>query len=270
MRMSDQEKLGGLIETWRRAAEDFIALAREVTPEQEDLPTDLPGWSVKDNVAHTAHLEAILAGAPEETIEVTGAEHIKGLSGWYTEQGVQARRGRSMAELIAELEDAVENRAAALAADPPTDGSAAPPKTPGDIGWDNARLLSNRPLDIWMHEQDIRRAIGSPGGLDSPAATHTLKVFGGALPLVLGKRVAPGAGTSVVVVLPDRAFGATVGDDGRAVRSVEAAPTARISLSPESFILLAGGRRSAEEVDAKVEGDEALARELLANLAVTP
>ena len=33
-------------------------------------------------------------------------------------------------------------------------------------------LLRNRPLDVWMHEQDVRRAVGRPGGLDAPAAEH--------------------------------------------------------------------------------------------------
>ncbi len=34
------------------------------------------------------------------------------------------------------------------------------------------------PLDVWMHEQDIRRAIGRPGGYDCAAADHVLRTFG--------------------------------------------------------------------------------------------
>ena len=48
-------------------------------------------------MAHTAHLEAVLAGAPEETVEVPDGAHVKGLTGHYTEQGVLARRDRDMA-----------------------------------------------------------------------------------------------------------------------------------------------------------------------------
>src|SRR5690606_13664860 len=116
---------------------------------------------------------------------------------FYTEQGVLARRGRPMAELAEEIERSAAIRYADLQADPPTDPSAAPPRTPGGVPWDNATLLGNRPLDVWMHEQDIRRAIGQPGGYDSVAARHTIAKLGAALPMVLGKRVGAPAGTSV-------------------------------------------------------------------------
>ncbi len=81
------------------------------------------------------------------------------------------------------------------------------------------RLLSNRPVDVWMHEQDIRRAIGRPGGYSSPAAAHVMGVFGQALPMVVGKRVAPPVGTTVTLEVPDAGVGWTVrvGEDGRCV-----------------------------------------------------
>src|SRR5690242_21755675 len=106
----DAARLAGLVETWRSAIDSFVALARDIPAGQWDLPTDLEGWCVKDNVAHTAHLEAVLAGAPEETAPVAEAPHIKDLTGLYTEQGVLARRGRTMAELADELETRSEER----------------------------------------------------------------------------------------------------------------------------------------------------------------
>jgi uncharacterized protein (TIGR03083 family) len=269
--MNDAPRLAELVETWRQAIAEFVALARELPEDQWHLPTDLDGWSVKDNVAHTAHLEAVLAGAPEETVDVPQAAHVNGLTGLYTEQGVVARRGRSMATLADEIEDAAAQRYAALQADPPTD--AAPPRTPGGVPWSTERLLSNRPLDVWMHEQDIRRAIGRPGGFDTAAARHTIAVLGAALPMVVGKRVAPPAGTTVRVDVPeaDRSWTVSVGDAGRAalVDPVED-PAVKITLGAEDFIVLAGGRRSVEATSAKVEGDEDLGRAVLADLAVTP
>jgi uncharacterized protein (TIGR03083 family) len=271
--MSDASRLAALVETWREAIAEFVALARDIPAEQRDLPTDLEGWSVQDNVAHTAHLEAVLAGAPEETVDVPQAAHVNGLTGLYTEQGVVARRGRDMATLADELEQAAAQRYAALQANPPTDGASSPPRTPGGVPWSTERLLSNRPLDVWMHEQDIRRAIGRPGGFGSAAARHTIAVFGAALPMIVGKRVAPPAGTTVRVDVPDadRSWTVSVADDGRAalVDTVED-PTVRITLGSEDFVVLAGGRRSVEATSAKVEGDEALGRAVLDNLAVTP
>ena len=94
-------------------------------------PADRPRrLGVKDNVAHTAHLEAVLAGAPEETLEVAEAPHLKSLMSYYTEQGVLARRDRDMESVAAELEQAVATRYAALQRRPPTDPKAAPPRPP--------------------------------------------------------------------------------------------------------------------------------------------
>jgi uncharacterized protein (TIGR03083 family) len=267
-------RLVALVETWKQACDDFVALVRSLPEEQGDLPTDLPGWCVRDNVAHTAHLEAVLAGAPEETIEVAEAPHLVGLQNYYTEQGVLARRGRTLAELADEIEAGVSARHAELLADPPTDGAAAPLRTPGGIGWNLATLLSNRPFDVWMHEQDIRRAVGRPGGYDGPVAAHVVQVLAGALPMVVGKRVSPPGGTTLRVVVHDAGqdFAVHVGEDGRAgfVDAAEATPTATVTLSAEDYVVLSGGRRAPEATTAQVDGDEVLGRKLLGALAVTP
>lgn len=268
--MSDQELLAEFVAIWRRAAADFTALARTIDENQWDLPTDLEGWSVKDNVAHTAHLEAVLAGASEESIEVAEQPHLKNLTGYYTEQGVIARRGRSMTELADEIDSAVATRAATLQQDPPTDATATPPRTPGGVPWNNGTLLSNRPLDIWMHEQDIRRAIDRPGGFDSPAAEHVIGVFSRSLPMVLGKKVGASAGTSVLLDVEGRRFGAQVGQDGRAVAVVPDDPDVTVTLSAADYVVLAGGRRSVAHTNPEYDGDGDLGRRVLENLAVTP
>lgn len=269
--MSDAELLAGYVETWKRACADFVALGRSLNPDQLHLATDLEGWDVFDNIAHTAHLEHVLATGEEETLEFEAGPHVKGVTGWYTEQGVVARRERDIADVLDELESAVKSRTADLDAAPPTDGKAMPPRTPGDVPWNNETLLGNRPLDVWMHEQDIRRAIGRPGGYDSPAAEHTIHRLAGGLPLVLGKRVAPPAGTSVRIDIEGVAsIGAAVGEDGRASFTVPEEPNAGIAMSAETFVVLAGGRRPPDAVEYTVTGDEALGQAVVANLAITP
>ena len=266
-------KLLALVEIWHTACTDFLALVRDLPETYGDRPTDLLGWSVRDNVAHTAHLEAVLAGAPEETVEVAAAPHLTSLTHYYTEQGVLARRGATMAELADELEHAVATRYGALRAEPPTDADAPPPKTPGDAPWSTGTLLANRPLDVWMHDQDVRRAVDRPGGYDSPAAAHTIARLGAGLPMVVGKRVAPPAGTTVRLVVPDfgRRWTVTVGDDGRAGRGDDDAHAdTTITLGAEDFVVLAGGRRGPEATDPRTEGDADLAARLLASMAVTP
>ncbi|MCW2786603.1 MAG: maleylpyruvate isomerase family mycothiol-dependent enzyme [Marmoricola sp.] len=271
--MTDAPKLAAYVDTWREAIAEFVALSRDIPEDQWDLPTDLDGWSVKDNVAHTAHLEAVLAGTPEDSVQVAEAPHIKSLTGYYTESGVVARRERSMTELADEIEQAAATRSAELDAVPATDGAAAPPRTPGGVPWDNETLLGNRPLDVWMHEQDIRRAIGRPGGYDGAPAAHAITRLAGGLPMVLGKRVSPPVGTSIRVDVPEagQSWSVAIGDDGRAgwVEPLEAA-TVQITLSAEDFVVLAGGRRTVGATTPAYTGDAGLGQTFLSNLRVTP
>lgn len=269
--MSDQERLAGYVDVWWQAIDDFTSLLEEVTEEQWRTPTDLPGWDVHAIAAHTAHLEAVLAGAPEETVDVGEPAHVTGLMGLYTEQGVVARRERTPDELIQEIRESATRRHTSLLADPPVDAAAKPDGVFGSIGWSWDTLLRNRPLDVWMHEQDVRRAVRTPGNMDSPAARHTADYLVESLGVVVGKRVAPPAGTTVVLeVHGSEPRSVEVRDDGRAhvLPEPPAGPTVRLELSREDFIVLAGGRREPSEVT--ITGDEELGRRILDALAVTP
>ena len=154
--MSDAERLAGLVATWKDSIDDFVALLRSLPQDAADLPTDLPGWSVRDVASHTAHLEAVLAGGPEETIEVLPAEHLTSPMAYYTEQGVLARKGRTLVELADEIEQAAVIRYRDLTTNPPTDAEASTRKTPGDIGWTDGvpctRSSGPRPSADSCHE----------------------------------------------------------------------------------------------------------------------
>jgi len=271
--MSDQERLAGYVEVWWTAVDGFTKLLETIPPEQWTTPTDLDGWDVHAVAAHIAHLESILAGSPEETVEVGEPDHVTSLMGFYTEQGVVARRDRTPDELINEIREAATSRHTSLLADPPTDGAARPARIFGGIGWDWERLLRNRPLDVWMHEQDIRRAIGEPGNMDSAPAQHTADYLTESLGVVVGKRVAPPAGTTVVLdVAGSDVRAVIVGDDGRAetLAEVPADATVVLRMDRESFIVVAGGRRWPEAGDVTIEGDAELGRRVLDAMAVTP
>lgn len=271
---SDQVRLGQLVEVWQRAAQDTIALLRSLDEPDWAVATDLPGWDVRAVAAHLAHLESELAGTPQQQVEVPPAPHVKGLLGEFTEAGVIARASWSTEEIIGELEGSVEMRYAELTADPPTDASAPGSGFAGLIGWSWETLLTNRPLDLWMHEQDIRRALDRPGGLDSPGAVHTAGVYAKSLPFVLGKKVGapPGTVAALEVTGPQpQLLVAGVGENGRGVQvdRLKAEPTCRLSMDFETWILLVGGRRGPDDVQVEVTGDEKLARRLLDNLGVT-
>ena len=90
--MTDRERLAGYVDVWWQAVNDFTGLLEQIPAEQWSTPTDLDGWDVHAVASHIAHLEGILAGGPEETVEVGEPQHVTGLMGLYTEQGVVSRR----------------------------------------------------------------------------------------------------------------------------------------------------------------------------------
>lgn len=271
--MGDTDRLQTYIDTWWTTVTDNLALLRSLDADDWDRPTDLPGWNVRYVAAHLAHLESVLAGLPQDDVDVPDLPHITNPMGQFTESGPLARADWSTDQIIDELETAATKRRADLLALMPIE-----PTEPGDgfagfIGWTWETLLSNRPIDQWMHEQDIRRAVGRPGGFDSPAAEHTVGVYLRGFPFVLGKRVAPPAGTVAVLdVTAQGSIAATIGDDGRAKVLDERPDEADVSLTmdPETFIILSGGRRQPADVSVEVTGDAALADAILTNLGVTP
>jgi uncharacterized protein (TIGR03083 family) len=271
--MTDQERLAAYVDVWWQAINDFTALLEKIPSEQWSAPTDLEGWDVRAVAAHIAHLEGVLAGNPEETVDVGEPEHVTGLMGLYTEQGVVARSERSPDDLINEIREAATRRHTALVAEPPTDGKARPEQIFGGVGWDWNTLLRNRPLDVWMHEQDVRRAIGKPGGMDSPAAQHTADYLSESLGMVVAKRVGAPAGTTVVLDLEGSdpvAFGVNESGRGEQLADPPDEPTVRLSMDRESFIVLAGGRRAPDPGAIRIDGDNELGQRIVDTLAVTP
>jgi uncharacterized protein (TIGR03083 family) len=273
--MSDADQLQRDIDLWRVMVAENVALLRGLDPDDWAKPTDLPGWNVRYIAAHLAHLESDLAGNPQKQVDVPELPHIKSPMSVFTESGPLARADWTTDEIIEELESSAAKRDDQLRAMMPLD-----PTAPGDglaalAGWDFATLLSNRVFDQWMHQQDIRRAVGKPGGLAGPGGAHALAVSSRSIPFVVGKRVAPPPGTTVILDITGEhpaTLGATVGGDGRAARldAVPADPTVHIRMSFETFIVLSGGRRTPAQVTADVTGDSDLGNAVLANLAVTP
>ncbi len=273
--MVDEDRLAGYVDVWWSSIEDVAALLDGLEPDHWRLPTDLPGWNVHAVAAHLSHMESVAAGMPQTRIDVDPGPHVRSAMGRFTEEGVLARRDLPPDELITELRTATSIRRDRLTAHPPSEPTA-PAQPPFDsLGWDVETLLRNRPIDVWMHEQDIRRAVDRRGNLDSPAGDHTVASFMGAFGFVLARRAEAPAGTTLVVRITDQpgvAF--AVSDDGRGRRSRELPEVAdvELTLSREALIILAGGRRELDEVAdlVQIEGDRALGQRILSRLAVTP
>jgi uncharacterized protein (TIGR03083 family) len=221
-------------------------------------------------MAHLAHLETELCRTEQASREQAGVTEVISA---YTAAGVEARRDRTPAELTAEFAAAVELRTGRLT-QLPDDPSAPAPITPGGVPWSWNTLLRNRSVDVWVHEQDIRRATGRPGGLDSTGAQVAVMTFSFAMPYVLGKRVKPPALSTVrwnVTGETPLELAVRVGEDGRAgaIDTLEE-PSVTLSMSTETFTVLTAGRRTPDQVDVGIEGDHALGRATLAAMAILP
>ncbi|HEX5090729.1 MAG TPA: maleylpyruvate isomerase family mycothiol-dependent enzyme [Nocardioides sp.] len=268
----DRAELAGYVGIWWQAVNDFLDLLEELGEEEWTAPTDLAGWDVRACAGHTAHLESVLAGNPEETADIGEPAHVRGVMGMYTEIGVVNRREASPDAIINEIREVTTKRHTTLLADPPTDGDAKPAVIFGGVPWSWRTLLRNRPLDVWMHEQDVRRAVGRPGNMDSAAARHTADYLAESLGYVLGKKVGAPTGTSLVLDMEgSEPFAFEIDDNGRGQRvPVPADATVTLRMDRESFIRLAGGRCQAEPGRVSVAGDRALGEQVLASLATTP
>ncbi|MEO9321923.1 maleylpyruvate isomerase family mycothiol-dependent enzyme [Nocardioides sp. C4-1] len=275
--MSDAKRLAGYVETWWQAVQDFVAVLEQVPDEQWTTPTDLAGWDVKAVAAHTAHLESRLAGEPEETADIGEPPHVTGLMGLYTEIGVVNRRDTPPSDIVAEIREVTRRRHEHLLADPPTDGRARPEVIFGGVPWTWELLLRNRPLDVWMHEQDVRRAVGLPGGMHSDAAQHTADYLIGSFGFIVAKKASAPVGTTAVLAVegsPVLGFEVVTTDEGKArgqlLPDVPDEATVRLSMDRETFVVLAGGRRPAAAGAVTIEGDLELGTRIASVMATTP
>jgi uncharacterized protein (TIGR03083 family) len=249
-------------------------LLSSLTGEQWSAPTALPGWSVHDNVSHIIGVECALAGrsAPPCDLDVRSLPHVRNDLGAANEHWVLGLRAESPAAMIERFREITELRRKALEAMSQADFDA-PSWTP--VGRDTyGRFMRIRLFDCWMHEQDIRDAIGLAGNDASQCAEVSLAEASGALGYIVGKRAAAPDGATVTIELtgPLRATW-HVAVDGRAalVDSVPEPPTTTLRLSSNLFTRLVGGRVPADAHlgEIAITGDTALGTRIATSLPVT-
>jgi uncharacterized protein (TIGR03083 family) len=265
------DRLATYVAAWKSCAADVEDLLRGLDEEDWSRPTDCPGWSVRDIAAHLAALESELAGDPGPEVAQAAGSRSEVTSA-YTQAGVDARRNRTPRELVDEFTDAVLRRARQLDSDPPADPRGSPARQPGGLPWDWQTLLHNRVIDLWVHDQDIRRAVDRPGDLDTPAAQIVTDVFLAAMPFVIGKRAGAQPHSTVVLAVDGRSHAYVVGEDGRCrpTDDLVERPTVSLAMDTETLAVLGAGRRDPLTVDVQITGDRELAERILQGMAVTP
>jgi uncharacterized protein (TIGR03083 family) len=256
-----------LAETW--ASIDL--LARGLAPEEWLTPTACPGWTVADQLAHIVGTESMLAGKPTppgETADLPAYVHND--IGRANEQWVTELRRAGPADLLEEFRHTTARRLEALRA--LTDAQWDEPSWTPVGKADYRRFMQIRVFDSWVHEQDMRTAVGQPGHGDGPAAEQAIDEIERALGYVIGKRAGAPDGSSVTIELTGPVTrNIHVAVDGRAavVATLPDVADVILRLSSDTFVALACGRVDPADVAIAIEGDQELGQRIATNLAFT-
>jgi uncharacterized protein (TIGR03083 family) len=237
-------------------------------------PTTLPGWDVKAVVAHLIGTESMLLGeqAPEVTVDEATHPHVRNDIGRFNEAWVAAMSGDAPADVLAHYRTRIAARREAL--DVMTDEAwSAVGFTPA--GQDTyGRFMRIRVFDCWLHEQDIRDAVGEPGGDGGPAAEVALDEVEAVLGYVVGKRAGAPQGSRVRFELTGpaaRTIDVEVAERANVVDELTGPPTVTLTMPAGVFARLGGGRVDPDTVrkEITIDGDVTLGEQIVANMAFT-
>jgi uncharacterized protein (TIGR03083 family) len=208
--------------------------------------------------------------------------HVHSHFARFVEVDVEARRGLTGRDVVAELAEFHPQRVAELRAsdadiDTVIGGFFGPDTTFGEH-------LHRRIVDAWVHEQDLRAALDRPGNLDSASAAVFTADILAALPRIASRVAGIGAGHAVVLdvsgpVVARGGVRIVTGEDGRPYGEAlfsgndrpegeEQLDVTSIHLTTDALTRRAAGRRSVDEIHYSVTGDEEIARKVLEALVV--
>ncbi|MDI3314164.1 MAG: maleylpyruvate isomerase family mycothiol-dependent enzyme [Mycobacterium sp.] len=267
-RLDKPAVLSGLFAVW-----DAIDRLLEGLPETGwRVPTPLPGWTVHAVVAHLIGTELTLLGnaVPVVDIDVTALPHVRNEMGALNERWVRHFSAESGAHLRERFRAVTDDRRRHLIAMPDEDWNA-PAQTPAGVD-SYGRLMRIRAFDCWMHEHDIRDAVGAPASEDDlhgPGAQLALDEITASMGYVVGKLGNAPDGSRVVFELTGplaRRIHVAVDGRGRLVDDFGGQnPSVTIRLDGLLFTRLVGGRASGFE-GVELGGDTAVAARIVEHL----
>ena len=266
--MSDQEIVDKLERVWDSMAE----LCATLSEQEWKLATDCPKWSVQDHVAHIVGTESRLAGRPVPNHTPEDMEHVKNDIGKGNEVWVDFLRPRSGADVLEVFREVTAARLQRMRSMSADDFSE-PTQTPVGLGTIRDFMVI-RIFDCWVHEQDVRRAIGRPGHMEGPVVVHSMDRMARAMPFVVGKKAAAPDGTTVVFAVTGPA-GRTMAisvDGGRAnfLDTSPANSNLRLTMDVETFTCLGNGRWEGGHALAsgkvRIDGDRMLGEAIVTRM----
>jgi len=270
--LDKDDVLEGLFASW----DSIAALLAGLSEDEWRTATALPGWDVHAVAAHIVGTESMLLGlaTPEPDVDLETLAHVRNFVGAMNEPWVRSLRGESGAALLQRFRDVTAQRRAVLTAMPVEEWNA-PTQTPA--GPDSyGRFMRIRAFDCWMHEQDIRAALGrepSAAQLSGADARQSLDEMAASMSFVVGKKGQAPDGSRVLLQLTgplSREIRVAV--DGRAALVEDfgvAEPTTVVTLDGLQFTRLAGGRGSVSYRPADIDysGDAVVGKRIVENLA---
>jgi uncharacterized protein (TIGR03083 family) len=240
--------------------------------------TALPGWDLKDVVAHLGSLEAMFLGRDEPAHQPRATNHVRNPLGELNERLVDRRRAWSGEQVLAEFRETTEERLDELAA-LDEDGLAQEVPSPRGGLVQLGSFIGTRLWDYVVHELDIAEALhlDLEALVDTPSGRRLLDELLTLVPRGVAKGGA--AEGEVVVVdigppLPRSAAAWVVGGRGVVTDPTAGEAALHLRASPAVFMRVATGRRDAvaaiADGDVDVDGDEDLAARILAAMNVIP
>ncbi|MFI9821062.1 maleylpyruvate isomerase family mycothiol-dependent enzyme [Streptomyces sp. NPDC052013] len=273
--MSPHPTLQPYADAWTHSIEAISEMVQPLPEADWNRRTPCPGWSVRDIVSHVIGLDCEMLGDPRPIHTLPrDLFHVTNDHQRYMEMQVDVRRHHTAPEMTAELEYTIIRRNRQLRNESRDPGT----KVRGPLGTELTLEESMRrhAFDVWVHEQDLRTALGRPGNLDSPGAYVARDVLLDELPhVVADKAQAPRSSAVVVDVHGPVEFLRTIRVDIQGRGTLETAPAlgpaATLTLDWETYVRLACGRVTHEAVTdrVKTEGDLELAAAILRHFAVT-
>lgn len=267
--MSVHPSLQPSIDAWTQSIEAISELVSSLVDGEWNRATECPGWSVRDVVSHVIGGECEALGDPRPIHTLPrDLFHVTDEKSRYMEVQVDVRRHHTGPEMTAELEYTIIRRSRQLRNEKRAPDASVSHPVYGSMTL--AEFLELRAFDVWVHEQDLRRALGKPGNLDSPAAQIARDVLLGRLPDVVAKTAAAPRKSAVVFDISGPVeFLRTVRVDdkgnGRVDGSPSLGPVVTFTTDWETFVRLACGRVRPKKVadKLKIEGDPGLADRIL-------
>ncbi|MFI5677194.1 maleylpyruvate isomerase family mycothiol-dependent enzyme [Streptomyces cellulosae] len=274
--MSLHPTLQPYADAWTHSIEAISELVLPLVEGEWNRRTPCPGWSVRDVVSHVIGLDCEMLGDPRPIHTLPrDLFHVTNDHQRYMEMQVDVRRHHTAPEMTSELEYVIIRRNRQLRNDSRDPGTKVRGPLSTEITLEES--MRSHAFNVWVHEQDLRTALGRPGNLDSPGAHVARDVLLAALPEVVAvKADAPRSSAVVFDVHGPIEFLRTIRVDIQGRGTLESTPAlgpaATLSLDWETYVRLACGRVTPEAASdrVKAEGDPTLTGAILRNFSVTP